>query len=66
MIPSEQAAGGAKKGEIFPAGAEFFVGVRKVGHYENVMEEVDSNNVGSLPKWSGEWVGIFIWDHHRI
>ena len=30
------------------------------------MEEVDSNNVGSLPKWNGEWVGIFIWDHHRL
>ena len=49
LIPSEQAAGSAKEGEIFPAGAEFFVGVRKIGHYENVMEEVDSNNVGSLP-----------------
>jgi hypothetical protein len=49
LIPSEQAAGGAKEGEIFPAGTEFFVGVGKVGHYENVMEEVDSNNVGSLP-----------------
>jgi hypothetical protein len=32
LIPSEQAAGGAKESEIFPAGAEFFVGVRKVGH----------------------------------
>ena len=32
LVPSEQTAGGAKEGEIFPAGAEFFVGVRKVGH----------------------------------
>ena len=32
LVPSEQAAGGAKESEIFPAGAEFFVGVRKVGH----------------------------------
>jgi len=32
LVPSEQAAGGAKEGEIFSAGAEFFVGVRKVGH----------------------------------
>ena len=32
LVPSEQATGGAKEGEIFPAGAEFFVGVRKVGH----------------------------------
>jgi hypothetical protein len=59
LVPSEQAAGGAKEGEIFPAGAEFFVGVRKVGHYENLMEEVDSNNVGSLPNAVGGWVAIF-------
>ena len=32
LVPSKQATGGAKEGEIFPAGAEFFVGVRKVGH----------------------------------
>jgi hypothetical protein len=32
LVPSEQATGGAKKSKIFPAGAEFFVGVRKVGH----------------------------------
>ncbi len=49
LVPSEQAASGAKEGEIFPAGMEFFVGFRKIGHYENLMEEVDSNNVGSLP-----------------
>jgi len=30
------------------------------------MEEVDSNNVGSLPNWGEEWVAIITWHHHRI
>ena len=32
LVPSEQPAGGAEEGKIFPAGAEFLVGVGKVGH----------------------------------
>jgi hypothetical protein len=32
LVPSEQAASGAKECEIFSAGAELFVGVRKVEH----------------------------------
>jgi hypothetical protein len=45
LVPSEQAAGGAKEGEIFPAGAEFFVGVRKRGHAGMMKQDGTSWNV---------------------
>ena len=45
LVPSEQAAGGAKESEIFPAGAEFFVGVRKRGHAGMMKQDGTSWNV---------------------
>jgi len=45
LIPSEQAASGAKEGEIFAAGAEFFVGVRKRGHAGMMKQDDTSWNV---------------------
>ena len=45
LVPSEQTAGGAKEGEIFPAGAEFFVGVRKRGHAGMMKQDGTSWNV---------------------
>ena len=45
LIPSEQAAGSAKEGESFPAGAEFFVGVRKRGHAGMMKQDDTSWNV---------------------
>ena len=45
LVPSEQATGGAKEGEIFPAGAEFFVGFRKRGHAGMMKQDDASWNV---------------------
>ena len=45
LVPSEQATGGAKESEIFPAGAEFFVGVRKGGHAGMMKQYCTSWNV---------------------
>lgn len=32
LVPREKAGGGAKEGEVFTAGAKFFVGLRQRGH----------------------------------
>ena len=32
LIPREEAGGGAEQGEVFPSGAELFVGLRERGH----------------------------------
>ena len=45
LVPSEQTTGGAKEGEIFSAGAEFFVGVRKRGHAGMMKQDDTSWNV---------------------
>ena len=45
LVPSKQAASGAKESEIFSAGAEFFVSVRKRGHAGMMKQDGTSWNV---------------------
>ena len=39
LIPAEEACGGAKKGEVFASGTEFFVGIGKRGHGVMMKQE---------------------------
>jgi hypothetical protein len=42
LIPTEKTCGGAEEGQVFAAGAEFFVGLRKRGH-EGIMKQDDTS-----------------------
>jgi hypothetical protein len=45
LIPAEETRGGTKKGQVFAAGAEFFVGLRKRGHARIMKQDDTSWNV---------------------
>ena len=45
LIPREEAGGGAEQGEVFPSGAELFVGLRERGHGLMMKQQKDLWNV---------------------
>ena len=45
LIPAEEACGGAKKGEVFASGAEFFIGFRKRRHTGMMKQDGASWNI---------------------
>ena len=45
LIPAQKAGGGAEKGEVFPSGAEFFIGFGERGHGKMMKQQKDLWNV---------------------
>jgi hypothetical protein len=42
LIPAEETRGGTEEGQVFAAGAEFFVGLRERGH-AGIMKQDDTS-----------------------